>query len=109
MRAKSKAVSDSVRAARLTRAIAAAAHMAVFLAVRAGRLPRLDGSVPCVDCRQPATEYDHREYAKPLDVEPVCRPCNLRRGPASDIAHLCYRRRPPRRFERARKERRRSR
>lgn len=36
----------------------------------------------CVDCGDAATDYDHRDYNKPLDVEPVCRACNLRRGPA---------------------------
>lgn len=36
----------------------------------------------CVDCGDKALDYDHRDYSKPLDVEPVCRACNLRRGPA---------------------------
>ena len=54
----------------------------VYEAVRAGRLKKLDGSVPCVDCGRPARCYDHRDYSKPLDVEPVCIICNIRRGPA---------------------------
>ena len=29
----------------------------------------------------PAENYDHRDYALPLAVEPVCVGCNLRRGP----------------------------
>jgi hypothetical protein len=40
----------------------------------------------CVDCGKPAKQYEHRNYSKPLDVEPVCRGCNKRRGPALDIA-----------------------
>lgn len=36
----------------------------------------------CVDCGGHAIEYDHRDYDKPLQVDPVCRRCNLRRGPA---------------------------
>lgn len=39
----------------------------------------------CADCGGPAKEYEHREYLKPLDVVPVCRSCNLRRGPAVDV------------------------
>lgn len=51
-------------------------------AVSLGLLPKLDGSVPCIDCGKPATDYDHRDYNKPLDVEPTCRSCNIKRGPA---------------------------
>jgi hypothetical protein len=36
----------------------------------------------CADCGKPATDYDHRDYRKPLEVEPVCHSCNLKRGPA---------------------------
>lgn len=47
------------------------------------KLPCLDGSIICVDCkRKPAAVYDHRDYSKPLEVEPVCHWCNGRRGPA---------------------------
>jgi hypothetical protein len=35
----------------------------------------------CVDCGSRATQYEHRDYNKPLDVEPVCVTCNNRRGP----------------------------
>lgn len=57
------------------------AHRFVSVAVFNGDLPKLDGSVPCVDCRKPADEYDHRDYKRPLEVEPVCRACNQARGP----------------------------
>ena len=36
----------------------------------------------CVDCGKPAAEYDHRDYNKPLEIEPVCRSCNRIRGAA---------------------------
>jgi len=56
----------------------------VIGAIRRGELPRLSKvEVLCVDCRRRrATDYDHRDYAKPLEVEPVCHWCNKKRGPA---------------------------
>lgn len=47
-----------------------------------GRLPFLTGAINCIDCAEPAADYDHRDYDKPLEVEPVCRRCNQKRGPA---------------------------
>lgn len=58
------------------------ANGAVQRAKQRGRLPKLDGHVLCVDCGNIATGYDHRDYNKPLDVDPVCNSCNLIRGPA---------------------------
>lgn len=49
-------------------------------AVRRGQLPPVD-SLKCTDCGRAATDYDHRDYTKPLEVEPTCRSCNLLRGP----------------------------
>jgi hypothetical protein len=57
------------------------AKAVVYVAVRAGRLPRAI-ELFCIDCDGPAQVYDHRDYSKPLDVEPVCRSCNAKRGPA---------------------------
>lgn len=55
----------------------------VARAVRAGLLPRLSAApYACVDCGERATCYDHRDYGRPLAVEPVCGPCNHRRGTA---------------------------
>ncbi len=34
----------------------------------------------CVDCGKPAAHYDHRDYSKPLVIEPVCAKCNVNRG-----------------------------
>lgn len=36
----------------------------------------------CTDCERPACDYDHRDYTRPFDVDPVCRRCNVRRGHA---------------------------
>lgn len=58
-----------------------AAHSAVAVAVRRGDLPRAR-DCQCADCGGPAIEYEHRDYTKPLDVVPICRRCNLLRGPA---------------------------
>lgn len=57
------------------------AHAAVSLAIRKGEL-RAAKEFPCADCGIPATDYDHRDYGKPLEVVAVCRSCNLRRGRA---------------------------
>lgn len=53
----------------------------VNLAVRHGLLAPVKTKF-CVDCGKPAAHYDHRDYNRPLDVEPVCVRCNVRRGPA---------------------------
>lgn len=64
--------------------IKARAHTLVWHAVRKGVLPSLkDGAIACADCGKAASYYDHRDYRKPLDVEPVCPSCNYRRGPAA--------------------------
>jgi hypothetical protein len=78
---------------RLLGSISGPAHRKVQKAIRAGSLAKLDGSVQCVDCGASAAIYDHREYARPLDVDPVCRRCNVRRGPAKETAGLVWRRR----------------
>lgn len=57
------------------------AHSYVATAIYHGDLPKLDGSVKCVDCGDAANEYDHRDYKKPMEVEPVCMGCNQLRGP----------------------------
>ncbi len=50
-------------------------------AIRAGALPRAT-EFQCADCGKPAEAYDHRDYTKPLQVDAVCRSCNVIRGPA---------------------------
>lgn len=63
------------------------AHAAVSRAVAAGRLKKASECV-CVDCGAQARCYDHRDYNKPLDVEPVCSRCNKLRGPAIPVEAL---------------------
>jgi hypothetical protein len=60
----------------------AKASLAVKRAITTGEIaPPL--TLICVDCEQPASCYDHRDYRRPLDVSPVCDRCNQRRGPAA--------------------------
>jgi hypothetical protein len=59
-------------------------------AIRDGRLKPIAGQV-CVDCGRPAYAYEHRNYNRPLAVEPVCQPCNYRRGRARlDLTQWLY-------------------
>lgn len=59
------------------------AHGAVQAAIKRGLLPSLkSGDYACTDCGGIALEYDHRDYGRPLDVDPVCRSCNKQRGTA---------------------------
>lgn len=58
-------------------------HSAVQAAIKRGLLPSLkSGEYACTDCGCVAHEYDHRDYARPFDVQPVCRSCNKQRGTA---------------------------
>ena len=57
-------------------------------AVVKGILLKLDGSVKCVDCGEPAKHYDHRDYTKQLDVEPVCIACNYGRGKEGSVENI---------------------
>ena len=57
------------------------ACLCVKRAIQSGELPH-PKTLTCADCPAPAIEYDHRDYNKPLCVDPVCRRCNLKRGPA---------------------------
>lgn len=63
------------------KALQAKAVKAVSYAVKAGKLPSLSRNViGCTDCYGRAECYDHHDYTKLLDVEPVCRRCNVARG-----------------------------
>lgn len=83
----SKINSNPSRAAQL------AAHLAVTLACRQGVIKRAK-EMACVDCGRPAAHYDHRDYSKPLEVEPVCGKCNSLRGPARGHVLVSPRGRP---------------
>ena len=38
--------------------------------------------IKCMDCDNRATCWDHRDYMKPNEVDPVCKKCNYKRGSA---------------------------
>jgi hypothetical protein len=57
------------------------AHQSVARAIRKGLLLH-PSRFCCADCGNPASQYDHRDYTKPLEVAPVCAGCNVRRGAA---------------------------
>lgn len=42
----------------------------------------------CVDCGGKANGYEHRDWLKPLDVVPICRSCNWKRGPAKNLGKV---------------------
>ena len=63
------------------------AHSWIRMAVKHGYLQK-PSTLTCLDCGQPAQVYDHRDYNKPLDVEPVCHACNVNRGPAKPFVHV---------------------
>lgn len=65
---------------------AQAAIAEVHAAIRKGHLPAAKDH-RCVDCGKPARDYEHRDYTKPLDVVPVCRSCNVKRGAAYDSVY----------------------
>jgi hypothetical protein len=65
---------------KLRQQLSAKARVMVNQAIRNGRLPPAS-TLNCADCEKQATGYDHRDYRRPLDVEPVCQLCNHRRGP----------------------------
>lgn len=52
----------------------------VYKSVRA-RLIAPASWLSCKDCGSQAEVYDHRDYHKPLEIEPVCKACNFKRGP----------------------------
>lgn len=56
--------------------------------VLAGVVPNPKTSA-CVDCGAQAVDLDHRDYMRPFHVEPVCRPCNMKRGHAAWHAGYC--------------------
>jgi hypothetical protein len=63
------------------------ASQLVYRAIRNGLLAH-PSEFQCSDCTRRAESYDHRFYSDPLLVEPVCRGCNGRRGPAWDAEML---------------------
>lgn len=76
-----------IRCLRLKERIQGRATGVVSAAVQRGDIPAAR-TLKCVDCGKRAREYDHRHYARPLDIEPVCRSCNFWRGGAKDLYRL---------------------
>lgn len=73
--------------ASIATAVSMQASSRVHRAVAVGLLPDLrTGNVACADCGKQAFAYDHRDYSKPLVVDPVCRSCNGKRGAAAPLA-----------------------
>lgn len=62
--------------------LAARAATVVARAIAAGLLVKAK-NLSCTDCDSPAYGYDHRDYSKPLEVQPVCRRHNAKRGHAA--------------------------
>jgi hypothetical protein len=53
----------------------------ICYAMQKGRLLDLSkANVQCVDCGKRALVWDHRDYTKPMLVDPVCYSCNGLRG-----------------------------
>ena len=52
-------------------------------AVKSGKISPAHTKM-CVDCGYQAQVHDHRDYTKPLEVDPVCKSCNGYRGMAKD-------------------------
>lgn len=67
--------------------VQAAASARLNKAIRQGVLPAVT-TLACADCGSPAVCYDHRDYTKPLAVDPVCKSCNAFRGSADDWGEL---------------------
>lgn len=55
------------------------AYSKVLAAIANGTIRRAS-QYDCIDCAEPATGFDHRDYTKPLQVDPVCAGCNTKRG-----------------------------
>ncbi len=72
--------------------IRAIARRAVGNAIRQGVIPRAN-TLTCVDCGKPAFCYDHRRYDEPLNVDPVCKSCDIKRGPGRPLLPNKYGRR----------------
>lgn len=57
-------------------------HSATTKRIKSGALVNLRkaNNVKCTDCSSIATIYHHEDYSKPLEVVPLCEPCNAAKG-----------------------------
>lgn len=84
-----KRISKSIKKSYSKRPLRILAATKVHKAIKDGVLINLSKNiVECVDCGKRATSYDHRDYRKPLQVDPVCQSCNCRRGPGSPYKRI---------------------
>lgn len=55
------------------------ARREVAKAIRHGIIPKAK-ELKCADCGDAAEQYDHRDYRKPMKVDPLCKNCHYVRG-----------------------------
>lgn len=67
------------RVNQIVRPKAAKARKKLSQLIRMRKLAPASGK-KCADCGSAAKQYDHRDYAKPLAITPVCEACNKKRG-----------------------------
>jgi hypothetical protein len=60
----------------------------VRAAIERGELEPIGPKTKCIDCGDKAYGYEHRDWLKPLDVVPICRACNWKRGPAANLRYV---------------------
>ena len=70
---------------RAAQSLIARARYAVSKAIRQGLLQPASTQY-CVDCGGFAFGYEHRDYERPLEVDPICRTCNHKRGSAKQLS-----------------------
>ncbi len=73
-----KKYADHIKAHRKAHPEKRAARLMIRTAVRRGDLPHIL-TCACVDCGVQAAEYHHEDYSKPLEVEPLCKLCHVKR------------------------------
>lgn len=71
---KTEKCREAQRRYRENRPLRYAARMAVTVAIQTKEIPPAS-DLSCF-CGAPAAEYHHRDYAKPLEVDPLCTACH---------------------------------
>jgi len=59
-------------------ALKAQAQSIAIYATRTGKMPKA-AKCACVHCGEQARENHHEDYAKPLEVMPLCKKCHVER------------------------------
>lgn len=63
------------------------AYGKISWAIKQNEIPR-PSVFRCFDCPSRAEVYDHRDYLKPYEIEPVCKICNYKRGPGKNGSRI---------------------